>query len=372
MFFKIEKEIFVKSLQKIQGIIEKRNTMPILSNVLINAENTGIEIIATDLEVTHKGNYEAKVEQTGKITINAKKIYEIIKEFPDQEIIFTTKENDWVEIICGKVKFNIVGLPAEEFPNTSECNNDGMVEIEASVLRSMIEKTMSSICNDETKYNLNGIFIKIDQNDNIPILKFVATDGHRLSIASRSINNITNEKLQSGVILPKKGIYELKKILDEGDGLTLFGFVDNCAYLKKGENTLVMRLVDGDFPDYSRVIPVSNDQIVKLNRENLSHAVKRMAILSSDKFKGIMLEIDSHQLKISSNNPELGDASEELDIIYEGLPFSVRFNAKYLLDVLSVCDTENIIMKFKNELSPSIVTPDNNGDFLSVIMPMRL
>jgi len=372
MIFRIDRDTFLKALQKVQGIVEKRTSMPILSNILISAGDKSIEIVATDLEVGLKGSYPANVEVYGRITVGAKKLYEIVKELPNQEIIFTTKENDWVEIICGKVKFNIVGLPSDEFPTVPSVKDELLIELEAALLRRMIEKTSYAICNDETKYNLNGIFTRVEQTENGQSLKMVATDGHRLSIASGLFSGKANSELLKGVILPKKGIYEIKKITDEGDGLLQFGFVDSSAVIKKGDTTLVMRLVDGEFPDYTRVVPVANDQLVKVSREELIHAVRRMAILSSEKFKGIMLEIEGNCVKISSSNPELGDAMEELDVQYEGSPFSVRFNARYLLDVLMVCESQHVLMKFKNELSPSIVSPDSDDELLAVIMPMRL
>ena len=372
MNFRIDKDNFLKALQKVQGIVEKRTSMPILSNVLIETRSNCIDIVATDLEVGIKSSYPAKIEQEGRITVAAKKLYEIVKELPNQEITFITKDNDWVEITCGKVKFNIVGLSPDEFPGITAVKDEQLLELEAAMLRRMIEKTSYAICNDETKYNLNGIFTRVEQEGSEQVLKMVSTDGHRLSIVSGLFNGKASPELLKGVILPKKGIYEIKKITDEGDGLIKFGFVDSSAVVVKGDTTLIMRLIDGDFPDYTRVIPATNDQHVKLNKEELIHAVRRMAILSSEKFKGIMLEIASNGVKISSSNPELGDAMEELDVSYDGLPFSVRFNAKYLLDVLAVSDGEQILMKFKNELSPSIVTPDQEDSFLAVIMPMRL
>lgn len=372
MIFKIDKDNFLKALQKVQGIVEKRTSMPILSNVLIEAADDSLNILATDLEVGLKSSYPTKIEESGKITVNAKKLYEIVKELPNEEIIFSTKDNDWVEIKCGKVRFNIVGLSSDEFPTITSVNEDQLIEIEASLLRRMIEKTSYAICNDETKYNLNGIYTRVEQDGAHKVLKMVATDGHRLSIASGEFKGSTDANLLKGVILPKKGIYEIKKITDEGDGVLKFGFVDNSAVIRKGDTTLIMRLVDGEFPDYTRVIPSANELIVKSQREALIHAVRRMAILSSEKFKGIMLEIDSNGVKISSSNPELGDAMEELDVQYTGAPFSVRFNARYLLDVLMICEGEEVLMKFKNELSPSIVTPAQEDGLLAVIMPMRL
>jgi len=240
-------------------------------------------------------------------------------------------------------------------------------------VKAMIEKTSYAICNDDTKYNLNGLFTKVETTPaGDQVLKMVATDGHRLSIANGKLKGTAGPELLKGVILPKKGIYELKKITEEDSGTLLFGFMDNSAVIKRGDSYMVMRLVDGDFPDYNRVIPEANDRIIKVNKEEFVHSVRRMAILSSEKFKGILLEISASSIKISSSNPELGDAMEELDVVYGGEPLAVRFNARYLLDVLGVAETEYVEMKFKDELSPSIIVPEKSDSFLAVIMPMRL
>lgn len=375
MEFRIEKETFLKALQKVQGIVEKRTSMPILSNVLIEAtDGEKINVTATDLEVGMKSSYSALVQSSGKITVSAKKLFEIVKELPNQEIRFSTRENDWVEITCGKVQFNIVGLSPDEFPYFPDVKQESLFEIESALLKGMIEKTSYAICNDETKYNLNGIFTKVEvspSGDNL--LRMVATDGHRLSIATGRLKGSAGPELLKGVILPKKGIHEMKKVTDEeGGGNLLFGFMDNSAVLKRGDSYMVMRLVDGEFPDYNRVIPQSNDRTVGVSKENFTHSVRRMAILSSEKFKGIMLDISSDGIRISSSNPELGEAKEELDVSYSGEPFAVRFNARYLLDVLAVAETARVEMKFRDELSPSIIVPEGSDSFLAVIMPMRL
>jgi len=373
MEFRIDKEVFLRSLQKIQGIVEKRTSVPILSNVLIEASESCLYVTATDLEVGMKSIYPAVVVSTGKITVGAKKLYEIVKELPNQEISFSTRDNDWVEIKCGKVKFNIVGLSSEEYPYFPAIKEENLFEIESMLLRGMIEKTSYAICNDETKYNLNGLFTKVEVTENGEhVLKMVATDGHRLSIANGPFKGTAGPELLKGVILPKKGIYEMKKIIEEDTGTLMFGFMDNSAVIKRGDSYMVMRLVDGDFPDYNRVIPMANDRVITVNKENFTHSVRRMAILSSEKFKGIMLEISDSQIKISSSNPELGDAMEEIDVTYSGEPMAVRFNARYLLDVLAVAETECMEMKFRDDLSPSIIVPEKSNSFLAVIMPMRL
>jgi DNA polymerase-3 subunit beta len=372
MEFRIDKDTFLKALQKVQGIVERRNTMPILSNVLIEASPERIYVTATDLEVGMKSSYPTEVVTEGKITVSAKKIYEIIKELSDEKIIFSTKENDWVEIRCGKALFNIVGLSSDEFPYFPKVTDDSFVKLNNAILREMIEKTSYAICHDETKYNLNGVFVKAQEESGTSILRMVATDGHRLSIAERELAGTISQELGKGVIFPKKGIFELKKMSEEEDGDILLGFLDNNAVIKKGNTVVVMRLVDGDFPDYTKVVPQNNDRIVRTNRELFLHSLRRMAILSSEKFKGIKFDIKAGVMEISSSNPELGEAREELEIDYAGEPLTSRFNARYLIDVLSVLGDAEVELLFRDELSPAIMRPAGDVGFLSVIMPMRL
>lgn len=372
MEFKIDKETFLRALQKVQGIVEKRNTMPILSNVLIEATSDTIFITATDLEVGMKSSYPTTVVKEGRITVSAKKVYEIIKELADEEIVFSTKENDWVEIRCGKAHFNIVGLSPEEFPYFPKINEDRLVKLSSSLISEMIDKTAYAICHDETKYNLNGVFIKAQEEDNRQILRMVATDGHRLSIAEKEFSGNIDNELQKGVIFPKKGVFELKKMTEEEENDINICFLDNNAVVKKGNTYVVMRLVDGEFPDYTRVMPVNNDKVIKINRETFFHSLRRMSILSSEKFKGIKFDIKAGSMEISASNPELGEAREEIDLEYTGEPLTVRFNARYLIDVLTVLEDEFVEMDLRDELSPAIMRPAASTDFRSVIMPMRL
>ncbi|HWI41569.1 MAG TPA: DNA polymerase III subunit beta [Verrucomicrobiae bacterium] len=371
MEFRIARDSFQRALQKVQGIVERRNTMPILSNVLIEAEGDRIDMTATDLEVGMKSSYATQVVTPGKITVSAKKLYEIIKELPDQEITFSTRENDWVEVRCGKAQFSLVGLSPEEFPYFPQVRDENFVELENGLIRRMIDETSYAICNDETKFNLNGIFTQAAEENGSPKLRMVATDGHRLSLVCKPVGNAPPAGLARGVILPRKGVFELRKMAEEEGSLEL-GFMDNSAVIRKGDTVVVMRLVDGDFPDYGRVIPTSNDRRVPVDRNDFLHSLRRMSILSSDKYKGIKLDIRSGNIEISSSNPELGEAREDLETDYQGENVVLRFNAKYLIDVLSTLEEEQVELALKDELSPAIVRSRNDDDFLAVIMPMRL
>ncbi|NMC73680.1 MAG: DNA polymerase III subunit beta [Geobacteraceae bacterium] len=372
MEFTIAKDTFLKALQRVQGIIENRKTMPILSNVLITAQSDRIHVIATDLEVGMKSSYPAKVSEDGRITVSAKKLYEILKELPEQEVLFSTRENDWVDLRCGKAHFNLVGLSPDEFPFFPTVNDSTFLRLDGSLLREMVEMTSYAICHDETKYNLNGIFIKALEEGGKTLLRMVATDGHRLSMAEREVSHVSSPDLSNGVIFPKKGIFELKKIAEESNDEILLSFLDNSAFVKKGDTLVLMRLVDGFFPDYTRVMPTDNDKTVTVNRENFFHSLRRMSILSSEKFKGIVMDLKKDVMEISASNPELGEARETLEVRYAGPDLSVRFNARYLIDAVSVLDEELVDLELKDELSPAVLRPHQTQGFLAVIMPMRV
>jgi DNA polymerase-3 subunit beta len=372
MRFAIEKEIFIKGLSRIQGIVEKKNTIPILANVLIEAVDGEIQLTATDLEVGMKASYPATVSSPGKITVSAKKLYEIIKELPEQEIDFNAKENCWIEIRCGKAYFNIVGLSADEFPYFPHFTKEQFVSVDGTLLKEMIDKTFFSISTDESKYNLNGIYFRPVEVDGQSLLRLVATDGHRLSLIQKPLDVSHIEQLAKGVIFPRKGIFELKKMAEENNGELLIGFFDNNAVIQKNQTVVVMRLVDGEFPDYNRVIPQNNNLTAIIPRDTFLHALRRMSILSSEKSKGVKIEIKENFLEMSSSNPEFGDAHEDIEIEYQGEEISVGFNARYLIDILNAQHEEKICLSLRDKLSPGLITPCENQEYLAVIMPMRL
>jgi len=371
MQFTIRRDIFLDGLTKVQGIIEKKHTIPILANILIESKNDEIIITATDLEVGLKSRYKAKVIEEGKITVSAKKMYEIIKELPDKERNCNSKSNFWVEVKCHKSLFNLVGLSPEEFPKFPDIKlgNNSIVK---SCLNEMIEKTLFSVSNDETKFNLTGIYIKSDKIDDINKLIFVSTDGHRLSMIQRNLDNELDERYAEGFILPKKGIIEIKKLLETMDENIIMGISDNNFSISNKKTTLIMRMVDGDFPDYKRVIPDKGKNSASIDKNLFLHALKRISILSSEKSRGVKINLKRDSLILTSSNPDLGDAKEELDIIYDGDDISIGFNAKYIIEILQVIKKENIIFNLKDNISPGRINPEEDEDHISVIMPMRL
>jgi len=371
MQFHISKEIFLKGLTKVQGIIEKRHTIPILANVLIEAKNNEIIITATDLEVGVKSNYKSDVITEGKVTVSAKKLFEIIKELPNKTIKFTSKNNYWVEITCEKSIFNLVGLSPEEFPKFPEISNN-LSKVETDILSEMIDKTIFSVSNDETKFNLTGIFIKSEINDEKNNIVFVSTDGHRLSMIERNLNSNLDEKFKDGFILPKKGINEIRRLIENKEDDVEIGISENNFSVSSDSTKLIMRMVDGDFPDYKRVIPEKTSNSAIINKDLFLHSLKRISVLSSEKSKGVKVNLTNDCLTLYSSNPDIGDAKEELDIIYSGSEISIGFNAKYIIDILQSIDKENIVFFIKDNISPGLIQPENDENYLAVVMPMRL
>lgn len=372
MQFSIDREVILRALSRVQGIVEKRNTIPILSNVLIEALDEKIQLTATDLEVGMQSSYPAKVSGKGKITVAAKKLFEIIKELPDGEVAFQAKENCWIEIRCGKALFNLVGLAADEFPQFPTLEDCQHFALSSQDTKMLLDMTAFSMSHDESKFNLNGIhFQAIDENDR-KLLRLVATDGHRLALIQRQEDNLATDVLTNGVILPRKGVQELRKIAEDGSEDLSLGFTETNAMVTKQDTVVVMRLVDGEFPDYKRVIPQITETGAVIPRDQFLHALRRMAVFSSEKSRGVKLTFRSGTLEISSSNPDLGDAREELEVDYAGQELAVGFNARYLLDILQSMTVDEVKFHVKDNMSPGLVTRVDDKDFLAVVMPMRL
>jgi DNA polymerase-3 subunit beta len=370
----IEKAELQKGLGRIQAIVEKRNSMPILANVLLEAARKGkkaqVQLSATDLEVGIRGSHDAEVEVPGGVTASAKKLFEIVRELPDETIQITTTENQYLDIRCARARFVLAGTSAEEYPTLPGFSPGKTVRIQAAVLSDMIERTMYATSLDETRYNLNGVYFELLADTGK--IRMVATDGHRLSYADRSVGPEL-EGLASGVIIPRKGLAELKRLVDEEDADEVeLAFEGNNGLARKGEVTLVMRLIEGEFPNYRQVIPKSASHRLVVPTDPLRHALRRVAILSAERSRAVRFQVGAGKLTISSSNPELGEAQEELDIDYSGPALSVGFNASYLQDALTATRAKEVTVAFQDEMSPIQVRPTDDDDTLAIIMPMRL
>jgi DNA polymerase III subunit beta len=372
MKFEIEKNDLLKLLQKTQNIIEKRNTMPILSNALLVAEKGKISIYATDLEVSLKDDAPAKVEVEGKVAVSAKNLFDLVKELADSNIQIVKKNNNWLEIKSKKAVFNIVGAAADEFPAFPNHDAKDFVRVNGETLHDMIQKTIYSVSNDETRYHLNGVYFERVTGEGGSQFRMVATDGHRLSMIDKKVEMPTSAKKTEGVIIPKKGLSELKKLLEGDSGALEMALEGSHLIIRKENTVLLVRLIDGKYPNYQQLVPARLQKRVAVSREELLSCLRRVSLLSNQKSKGITLSISKNSMEIYSNNPEIGDAKEELDVRYTGDALKIGFNAKYLMDILNNIQDDEIDLELNDQLSPGIVRPANDSSYTCVVMPMRI
>jgi DNA polymerase-3 subunit beta len=368
MEIKAKRGDLLATLYWAQSIVERRNTMPILANALLDAQKNKIQVAATDLEVGVRGEVDGEIVKAGTLTVNAKKLYEIVREIPSDQIHVKRLENDWVEIKSGKSVFKIVGMDAREFPQFPKFDAKDHAAVPAVLVSGMIERTIFAVSTDETRYSLNGVFLE-DAGDGK--VRMVSTDGHRLAFEEQALGGFG---LKKGVILPRKGLGELRKLLENADQREIsIGFRDNMVLVSRDKVELFMRLIDGDFPDYTKVIPQGNPNVVRIDHSELLQALRRVSILSSERYKGVKLDFSANTVAISANNPDLGEAVEEVEAEYSGAPISVGFNARYMIDVLGVLGGEgDVELELKDELSPSVIRKSASPGYLYVLMPMRL
>lgn len=368
MKFTIEKGVFLKSLQRMQGIVEKRNTMPILSNVLLETHQGKVAITATDLEVFIKDSAEIKSSEDGSITIGARKLFEIIKEMPEEVINITAGKDDKVTIKSGKARFSIMGLPAKDFPSFPLFDEISFEEIDSAVFKEMIDKTAFSVSTDETRYNINGFKLERDRS----IMRLITTDGHRLAYIERGDEKGLKTSEKTDALVPRKGMMEFKRLLDEGTGEYKIAVTKKNAVMKRDETIINIRLLEGEFPDYTKVIPKDNDKEIVVNKDTFLSSLKRVSILSPDKIKGVKMIFGNGKLVISSSSPDIGDATEEIDIDYKDTEIEVAFNARYFMDALEVMEEDVVTLRLKDSLSPGILQPFGRKDYTYIVMPMRL
>jgi DNA polymerase-3 subunit beta len=370
MEFMIEREELLQGLYPTQGIVERRTTIPILAHVLLETGNDGVTIAATDQEVGVRRTCDAKVKKKGSVTTGARKLYEIVRECPDGAITLRSLENNWIGISSGKSKFKIVGLDPREFPAMPTAVQDKKSkpsEIPGALLAEMIQRTIFAVSTDETRLNLSGVCIERPEAGK---LRMIATDGHRLSMITRTVDGIG---AGSGVIIPRKGVAEISKVLETSQEPVQLSLDGGVAHAAQGRVELSMRLVEGEFPDYNQVVPQKSERRVALKAADFLAALRRVSVVSSERTHGVKLEVDRGRLDVSSMNPDLGEASEEVSVEYEGEPFKIGFNAKYIIDALSVIAPEaEIEVGFNDEVSPGVLRCAGDKDYLYVVMPMRL
>jgi DNA polymerase III subunit beta len=367
MELKIEKAALMQGLYLAQGISDRKSTMPILANVLLRTDGKDkLLVAATDLNVTVAAELPCKVSSEGGLTASAKHLHDIVKSLPGEELHLKRTENNYAEIRAGKVEYKVVGMADREFPKLPNHREVKFAKVDAATLRDMIAKTFFSISTDETRYHLNGVLFECDGKQ----ARMVSTDGHRLSKVERALDG--GPKLAQGIIIPRKGLMELRRALENADGEVELGIHGGHVFVRVREVALSVKLIDAQFPPYDQVIPKENEKVAICPRLATLESLKRISIMSSDKTWGIKLALHKGLLKIASDNPDLGEAHEELDVSYEGQPVSIGFNAKYFIELLSEMDGDECRLELNGELDPGLVRPADGKQYLGVIMPMRI
>lgn len=370
MQFVARKENLLRELSLIQGIVEKRSTRPILSNALLEADNGSVAVYATDLEVGLSSRFQAEIGTAGAITAPAKKLTDIVRLLPgDADVSVEVLENHFLRITCGKIEYKLAGAPKEDFPNIPKPADGDGVEIPAGTLKQMIANTIYSITTEETRYALNGAQLAIDDTH----IRMVTTDAHRLAFVQYPFEGYGGEPRE--ILIPRKTVAELRTLIGDDLESITFTSTENHLFFRIGERTLDSRTLEGQFPNYEKVVPKDNDKKVIINREMFDLAIERVALLSHETSRAIRLSLSPGQMLISSSHPEVGEAKEEIEVDYSGPDMKIGFNSKYLSDFLNTVSGDNVVLELRDEAAAGLLRPegdDGTANYLYVIMPMRI
>jgi DNA polymerase-3 subunit beta len=375
----IEKEDLIRCLYLVQGVVEKRSSLPILAHVLVECGKETLSLGATDLEIGIRQQCKATVKKPGALTVDARKLYEIIRELPPERITIRSADSGWVEVSSGRSRFRMASLDPKEFPAivqpaTPSSGQEGKkstatVSFPGQTLREMIEKTLFAASPDETRLNLSGVYTEAQPQGK---LRMVASDGHRLSFIERDAS-IADSSAWPRVILPRKGLIEARKILEKAEGEIELSIQGAIVSLKKEDAELAMRIIEGEFPDYQQVIPKERAHTITFSREDLLGARRRLLVLTTERSRGVKLQIDKERMEVSVNTPDLGEGVEEIAVSHDADSITVGFNGRYLIEVLGVIDEgKRITLFLKDEVSPGLLRAEEDQYFSYVIMPMRI
>ncbi len=367
MEISIRRSDLAKELQLVQGIVERKNSIPILSNVLAEARSGELRISATDLDVSLLCGCAAQVVEEGAVTLSAKKLYEIVRSLPDSDVSLKLEKDAWTKIRCERSEFRVAGLPSEDFPTLPDGRGGRTNKIPVAVLKTLIQRTAFAITAEDARYYLAGALLLLDKDS----VAMVATDGHRLAWTQRKTEAAVGETLRA--LVPRKAISELAKLMDEVGPDEIVGFQSGESHLifSVGGRTLVSKKVEAQFPAFEKVVAVSGDKKLLLGREELLSAVRRVSLLSSERGRAVRFALEPGKLEVSASSPELGEAREGLSVDYSGEGTEIGFNAQYLVEFLQVVGTEQVRVELKDAESQGLFRPAGDDDYRYVVMPMR-
>jgi DNA polymerase-3 subunit beta len=366
----VRKNDLLRELQFFQGIVERKNTIPILANVLMEAKGDQVSFLATDLEVALRSKCAATVTKPGALTLPAKKLFEIVKSLPETDIRISADKGG-VKVAADRFDSRMQTLPREDFPVLPESGGTPTAMLPRAALKEMVAKTQFAITGEDTRYFLNGAQFVLRADE----MNLVATDGHRLALVSVARNGSSKTDVEENkAILPKKTLGELARLMSDGDGDISYERGENHLFFEVGGRLLISRMIDGQFPAYERVIPKGNDKHIEFERDRLTNAVKRVALLSNERSRAVKIQIDKGKVDITSSSPDLGEAKETLPVDYAGAAMQICFNAQYVLDFLAAVSTDVVSLELKDEVSQAVMKPvgAEGYDYTYVIMPMRV
>jgi DNA polymerase III subunit beta len=364
----VRKSDLLRELQLFQGIVERKNTIPILANVLLEANGEEVRLLATDLEVGLRSRCPASVAKGGALTLPAKKLYEIVKALPETDVRIE-QDSTSVTVAADRFDSKMQTLPREDFPTVPDVTGTGRTTLSARAVRDMVARTQFAITSEDTRYFLNGAQLVLRPDS----LTLVATDGHRLALVTVP-REAPKDEPEAKVILPKKTLLELSKLLSDDQTEIEYEHSENHLFFKVGERLLISRKIDGQFPAYERVIPKGNDKRVEFERDRITNAIRRVALLSNERSRAVKFQIEKDKVDVTSSSPEFGEAHELLMVEYPGPALQICFNAQYVLDFLTVVETDSVALELKDEVSQAVMKPigAEGYDYTYVIMPMRI
>ncbi len=368
----VKKNDLLRELQLFQGIVERKNTIPILANVLIEAGNGELRMLATDLEVGLRSRCDAVVEKPGALTLPAKKLYEIVRALPETDVRIS-EDKTGVRVAADRFDSRMQTLPKEDFPAVPEGSGTATATLPREAIRQMVAKTQFAITGEDTRYFLNGALFILQPGR----MSLVATDGHRLALVNvdrAEKGGRAKEPEEVRAILPRKTLWELAKLLGDGDGDVSYERGENHLFFGVGGRMLISRMIDGQFPAFERVIPKSNTKRIEFERERLTSAVRRVALLSNERSRAVKFQLDKGKVEVTSSSPEFGEAKETLPVDYADGSMQICFNAQYVIDFLGAVDTDAVALELKDEVSQAVMKPvgAEGYDYTYVIMPMRV
>jgi DNA polymerase III subunit beta len=372
MEFNIKRDLFLGGIQKTLGIVEKKTTMPILSNLLIRTQGNRIMIIATDREIGLVADYEAEIIREGDITLSARKLHEMVREIRGEMIHVAKDERNMVILTCKKEMYRIPGIPADDYPVVAAQEELPMNKIKGGMLGEMIRKTAFAMSTDEMRKNLNGVFLETEHSGENLLIRMVATDGHRLAMMKMDVGEEDFLIMEKGVIIPRKGLGEIRRLVEDVPGDVFIGIRQGMCIVKTDHVLLKVSLVDGEYPDYKRVIPAEKGMVVGMEKDKLLHSLRRMSVISSERYNGVILTLSTGRVVLNSTNPDVGEANDEIEVSYEGEERSVGYNVTYLADAIEVIDEERVEFEIGVAMKPAVIRAVGNENYFCIVMPLKL